>query len=317
MFNHEFSQKHPLNRMSLASVIILFLTVNALSGCVSSSTYEDVSNERDALIKKRNALEGNTKLLRNKVEITEAKAERLKSNLEDVQSQLSDVNNLLKEKNNLLKEKDDLIKNKNNKLSEVSQMLEEKNTRLSATAEELEYRQEELLKTEKMLAESNTKLQVTADYIEKNNKLYDDLVNELSSELSANKIKIHEMKNGVTVNLSQDILFPSGSAVLNESGIAVIKKVSGKLKDIPHQIIVAGFTDNVPIKGDLAKMFPTNWELAGARSASVVRVLEDQGVDSNKLKAVSFGENQPVASNDDWELRAQNRRIEIRLRPEE
>ncbi len=317
MFNHEFSQKHTLNRMSLASAIILFLIVNALSGCVSSSAYEEVSNERDELVKKRNALEGNTKLLRNKVEITEAKAERLKSNLEDVQSQLSDVNNLLEKKNDLLKEKNDLINNKNNKLSEVSQMLEEKNTRLSATAEELEYRQEELLKIEKMLAESNTKLQVTADYIEKNNKLYDELVNELSSELSANKIKIHEMKNGVTVNLSQDILFPSGSATLNESGVAVIKKVSGKLKDIPHQIIVAGFTDNVPIKGDLAKRFPTNWELAGARSASVVRVLESQGVDSDKLKAVSFGENQPVASNDDWELRAQNRRIEIRLRPEE
>ena len=42
-----------------------------------------------------------------------------------------------------------------------------------------------------------------------------------------------------------------------------------------------------------------------------------QGLDSNKLTAVSFGENQPVASNDDWELRAQNRRIEIRLRPAE
>jgi chemotaxis protein MotB len=172
-----------------------------------------------------------------------------------------------------------------------------------------------LRETESKLAESNQKLQATAEYMEKTSKLYNDLVDELSTELEANQIKISEMKDGVTVNLSQEILFPSGSATLNDSGIEVIKKVSGNLKNIPHQIIVAGFTDNVAIKGELAKIFPTNWELAGARAASVVRLLESEGVESEKLTAVSFGENHPVASNDDWKLRAQNRRIEIRLRP--
>ena len=275
----------------------------ALGGCVSSSAYEDVSKERDELLKKQKALAGNAKLLRNKVETSEEQAARLKSELESARLRLSAVNKSLKEKNDAL--------------NSASQQLDEKNARLDMTSEELTRRQAELLITETKLSESNKKLQATADYMEKTNKLYDDLVGELSTELKANQIKINEMKNGVTVNLSQDILFPSGSATLNDSGIIVIKKVSGKLKNIPHQIIVAGFTDNVPIKGELTKMFPTNWELAGARAASVVRLLESQGVDSSKLTAVSFGENQPVASNDNWKLRAQNRRIEIRLRPVE
>ena len=76
-----------------------------------------------------------------------------------------------------------------------------------------------------------------------------------------------------------------------------------------------GFTDNVPIRGNLAKRYPTNWELAGARAASVVRLLESTGIDSTKLIASSYGDNFPVASNDTEEGRAQNRRIEIRLRP--
>ena len=101
------------------------------------------------------------------------------------------------------------------------------------------------------------------------------------------------------------------------SGKKVIIKVSEKLKDIPHQVIVAGFTDNIPIRGGLTKKFPTNWELAGARAASVVRLLEKQGIDNGKLTAVSYGENQPVASNDSADGRSQNRRIEIRLKPVE
>ncbi len=279
-----------LNQLSpVLNAILLFITVSVLSACVSSSSYDEVSKERDDLVKRERALASNTKLLRNKAESNEEKAARLKAELGESQSRLNDVNKSLKENNELL----------------------------DVAAEELARRQSELLTVENKLAESNQKLKTTTDYMEKTSMLYNDLVDELSSELEANQIKISEMKDGVTVNLSQDILFPSGSATLNDSGVSVIKKVSGKLKNIPHQIIVAGFTDNVPIKGDLAKIFPTNWELAGARAASVVRLLESQGLDSDKLTAVSFGENQPVASNEDWKLRAQNRRIEIRLRPAE
>lgn len=284
------NQQHQLKQSNSAiSAILLLVAVSVLSGCVSTSSYKEVSKERDDLIKRERALASNTKLLRNKAESNEEKAARLKAELEEAQSRLNSVNKSLKENNELL----------------------------VVAADELARRHSELLTIENKLAESNKKLQTTTDYMERTSRLYKDLVKELSSELKANQIKISEMKDGVTVNLSQDILFPSGSAILNDSGIRVIKKVSGKLKNIPHQIIVAGFTDNVPIKGDLAKMFPTNWELAGARSASVVRLLESQGVDSDKLTAVSFGENKPVASNDDWKLRAQNRRIEIRLRPAE
>ena len=295
-------RQYPLNHLrSVLGVITLFLMVAVLGGCVSSSKFDEMSKERDVLLKKQNELEGNTRFLRNKVETSEEQAARLKAELADAQAQLLGVSKALD--------------GKNLKLIEASQLLNEKNANLSMASEELARRQEELRKTESMLAASNEQLQATEEYSKKTSKLYDSLVGELSTELEANQIKISELKDGISVNLSQEILFPSGSATLSESGLSVIKKVSGSLKNIPHQIIVAGFTDNVSIKGELAKKFPSNWELAGARAASVVRLLESEEVDSDKLTAVSFGENKPIASNDNWETRALNRRIEIRLKP--
>ena len=92
-------------------------------------------------------------------------------------------------------------------------------------------------------------------------------------------------------------------------------KVGKQLADVPYQTIVAGFTDNAPISSNLAKTFPSNWDLAAARATQVVRILQGSGVVSDRLVAVSFGENEPVAANDTKEGRQQNRRIEIRLRP--
>ena len=87
------------------------------------------------------------------------------------------------------------------------------------------------------------------------------------------------------------------------------------MAEVPFQVIVGGYTDNVPVGKNLMAKYPTNWDLAAARAVEVVRVLENSGVPQEQLRAVSFGENMPIATNDSAEGRAQNRRIEIRLRP--
>lgn len=295
--------------LSIGAVVLL------ASGCVSTDTYDQlnrqyksVSAERDSLAQQVNELQGNTKVLQNKVATTEQQNADIKAQLDQTTQQLNDVNKDLEARTAELKQTND-------NLSEAQNKLNSKNAELASTSAELQKRQQELQATTAKLSESDKKLKDTANYMSKTNKLYDDLVKELSTEVKSNKIKIKEMKDGISVNLSEDILFPSGSADLNKKGVSVIKKVSTKLKGIPHQIIVAGFTDNIPIKGGLAKRYPTNWELAGARAASVVRVLEASGVDAKKMTAVSYGDNEPVASNDTADGRAQNRRIEIRLRP--
>ena len=95
----------------------------------------------------------------------------------------------------------------------------------------------------------------------------------------------------------------------------VLEKVAGQLTQLNDFVEVRGHTDNRRIGGALARRFPSNWELAAARAARVVRLLEERGVPGDRLAVVSYGPNVPLVPNDSAENRALNRRIEIRLEP--
>jgi chemotaxis protein MotB len=102
---------------------------------------------------------------------------------------------------------------------------------------------------------------------------------------------------------------------LKPEGLELLSELAEEIKLQPYQIAVLGFTDNVPVGPKMRAQFPSNWEVAGARAASVVRLLQAEGLPPAQLVAVSRGENQPIASNDTAEGRAQNRRIDVRIRP--
>jgi len=144
---------------------------------------------------------------------------------------------------------------------------------------------------------------------------YDGLVGNLKKELKAGQVEVQQLRDGLRVNVAQDILFDSGSAALDKNGIEVLQRVAAQLKKSSHQILVIGHTDDKPIGPALVRQYPTNWELAGARAASVVRLFDATGLPARRLLAVSVADSQPVASNKTEEGRARNRRIEIRLRP--
>lgn len=138
---------------------------------------------------------------------------------------------------------------------------------------------------------------------------------ELEALVAAGLIRIKLLRDGLHVVLAEEVLFGSGSAEINAQGREVLANMVDELIEFPYQIGVLGYTDSVPVGSKLAQRYPSNWELAGARAASVVRLLEGAGVPGDRLVVVSFGPNRPFASNETSEGRAQNRRIEIRLRP--
>jgi chemotaxis protein MotB len=144
---------------------------------------------------------------------------------------------------------------------------------------------------------------------------YDELVSDLESEVSAGQIEIQRLREGLRLNVSDEVLFASGSAELDARGQEVLVKVAAQLVPLKDAIHVRGHTDDRKIGGTLAQRFPTNWELAAARAARVVRLLESKGVSPKRLSAISLGPNDPVAPNTSPENRARNRRIEILLVP--
>jgi chemotaxis protein MotB len=143
----------------------------------------------------------------------------------------------------------------------------------------------------------------------------EELADEIAAWAVLGAIKMQLLADGLHILLPHDVLFASGSAVLKPEGEKLVGELVQELGQQPYQIAVLGFTDNVAIGPQLAERFPSNWELAGARAASVVRLMQAEGIPSSQLVVVSQGENQPIASNDTPEGRAENRRIDVRIRP--
>ncbi|CAN0603541.1 unnamed protein product, partial [Ectocarpus sp. 12 AP-2014] len=87
-------------------------------------------------------------------------------------------------------------------------------------------------------------------------------------------------------------------------------RIGTALRSEPGQIIVAGHSDNIPIR---TVRFPSNWHLSLARASSVAKILTGYLSDPGRLSVDGRADNEPIASNDTAQGRAENRRIEIIL----
>jgi chemotaxis protein MotB len=138
-----------------------------------------------------------------------------------------------------------------------------------------------------------------------------DLLKALQPEISKGTVSVHQSGDALIINLASSLLFASGQDQLKADGTDALQRVGNVLKDFPDkQVHVAGYTDNVAIAGALQKKFPSNKELSTARAYSAARALRDGGVSTN-LSAAGHGDSNPIASNDTYEGRAKNRRVEV------
>lgn len=273
-------------RRSLAGSPAFWLGVAALvasltTGCVTRSRF-------DALDERYEKLEGERASLAAQVERLQIERQSLETQYLEAQESFEDE----REARSSLETNYEKIQKQATRLDETLEA--ERLARMEAAAA--------LAKREAELA----KIQST----------YDGLVQDLEAEVSAGQIEIQRLRDGLRLNVSDEILFASGSAELDAKGSKVLVKVAAQLKKLSDRIQIRGHTDDRRIGGALAQRYPTNWELAGARAARVVRLLEEKGIDPKRLAAISLGPNDPVVANDSAENRQRNRRIEILLVPD-
>jgi len=225
----------------------------------------------------------------------------------------------LLEQSRTLQDRVELLSASTESLSAERVILIDEMEDLRSTREVLESDVQKLERTESILSETlrtrEAELATRRQEMHELRGTYEGLVEDLEEELSEGYLEIEELREGIRLNLSQNVLFASGSAEVGKMGVSVLRKVAARIESVPHRVEVQGHTDDVPVSGRLATRFASNWELAGARASRVVRVLADAGIAPTRLTAVSFGEFEPVASNDTVDGRAKNRRIEIRLIP--
>jgi len=142
---------------------------------------------------------------------------------------------------------------------------------------------------------------------------YNSMLKQLKSMIDAGKLKVRVTRNKMVIELPEAVLFASGSAKLKKEGVRVLAELGPVLASLKgREFQVGGHTDTKPIR---TKRFPSNWELSGARSIDVSKLLIEYGVPGNRVSAAAYAATQPVAENDTPEGRALNRRIEIALQP--
>lgn len=148
---------------------------------------------------------------------------------------------------------------------------------------------------------------------EQRSDLYRSLMNKLRGMIDAKTLAVEIRKGKMLVKLGDQVLFDPGKADLKPTGETALRQVAAALREIPDRdFLVAGHTDNLPIK---SSPYKSNWELSTARAVTVVRFLQQEGVDPSHLAAAGYSEFDRLVDNDTPDHRAQNRRIEIVVMP--
>ena len=137
----------------------------------------------------------------------------------------------------------------------------------------------------------------------------DEQAADLRRDLNNNQVNVTNTGSELIVTMPQDILFALDSAAVRSDLRRDLGVVAGNLQAYPNSTIsIEGHTDNTGTAN-------YNRILSQRRANSVADILVNNGVPPARLYAVGRGENEPVASNLSATGRAQNRRVEIVIRP--
>jgi chemotaxis protein MotB len=141
-----------------------------------------------------------------------------------------------------------------------------------------------------------------------------NLKGALADGIADQDIDVAIDKTVVYINLSDKMLYRSGSHKLNSRAKDVLAKIAKIIEDRPeYEVIVEGYTDSRSIS---TECITDNWDLSVKRATSVVRMLQDDyKIDPDRLIAAGRGETNAIASNETSEGRSLNRRTRIIILP--
>lgn len=136
------------------------------------------------------------------------------------------------------------------------------------------------------------------------------IVSFLQDEIDDGLVKVFQEGNVLTIRLTGSGMFGSGSDVLQKKFLEPVKRVAEALNDEKGKVIIAGHSDNIPIR---SSRFQSNMALSLARAKSVMKTMSNTITDGARLSAEGRADAEPIADNGTKEGRAANRRIEVLL----
>lgn len=283
---------------------VLFLTICTLSSCVSKKSFLLLQSEIDSVnqelgkcgqdlnsyIKKYNTCSEDKRVL-------QAELDGLKNNIALREEQINDLKGQVTDARS---QRDKQL----NQVGDLTVLSQAANDNIKETLSQLEKKDSYI----NLLQAAKTK----ADSI--NLALAVNLKGVLSQGIADSDVEIKVDKTVVFVNISDKMLFTSGSSNISPRAYEVLGKIAKIVESRPDlEVMVEGYTDNVPISNSC---LTDNWDLSVKRATSVVRVLQkNYGINPDRLIAAGRGEYNMLADNSTSEGRATNRRTRIIILP--
>jgi len=320
----------------------LFLTVLAVSiyltSCVPARQFEDLQK------KEKTCQDENSKLKSDNQHLTTTNTE-LASQVEDLQKRIS---NLVKDTteggssnrrltglyNELMKSYDKLLGNNEKLLAGNTEETKKLIAQLNSAKEDLQKKEDQLKIDQKNQSDNEARLNELKGSLKDREAKVAELQSILSKKDSAvsalkkavtdallgfenNGLTVTQKNGKVYVSLEEQLLFASGSTIVEKKGETALKQLATVLeKNTDINVLVEGHTDDVPISGVLPSGAKDNWELSVLRATSVVKIItKNSTITPSRLTAAGRGPYVPVETGSSPEVKKKNRRTEIILTP--
>jgi chemotaxis protein MotB len=315
---------------------LVFLVFLISVGCVPTKQFEDLQDKNDECQDEREILKSENKNLgventelNSKINILEKRLKDWKEDSLERENKLHSLDikydKLNRQYTDLQEAQDQLL---SGNISETKKLLQElQNKQLGIIEQEDQLRklednlradQYKLDKYKNELEETNARLVELEKILFKKDSVVNALKDKVSRALMgfADMGLAVELKNGkVYVSLDEELLFKSGSTVVDPKGVSALKKLAEVLevnKDI--NITVEGHTDDVPYIS--SSTIQDNWDLSVKRATAIVRILmTNSNIDGSRILAAGRSKYQPVINSKAPDARKKNRRTEIILTP--
>lgn len=284
--------------MKLKFVVLTAAASTLLFSCVSSKKFKTAQADLAKLETKNKTLESDLSDCSTEKATLSRQKEALERERALLNSRITDLSGQV-----------DLLKSNNN---QALKQLEDLSV-ISAT------QAESIKKSMENLGAKDNYIQTLQQQMAHKDSLNMALVMNLKGaigNLDDQDINIKVDKGVVYIDISDKLLFKSGSFDVTDKANAVLGKVAQVLKNQPDiEFMVEGHTDNVPYRGNGTLL--DNWDLSVKRATSVVRILQNKyGLDPAKMAAAGRGEYKPVVDNNTAAGKASNRRTRIVILPQ-
>lgn len=277
--------------------MVFCLIGSLMTSCISKKKYELLQSELDTNKKQLGKCGEDVNNYMNLLSTCQQEVASARTNIELREEQINDLRNQIEDYKT---QRDQTI----SQVDDLTVLSQSANDNIKVTLSQLENKDKYI----QLLAAARTK----ADSI--NLALAVNLKGVLKNGIEDDDVNIKVDKTVVFINLSDKMLYESGSSSLTPKANEVLGKIAQIIKSRPElEVMVEGYTDNVPITNSCVN---DNWDLSVKRATSVVRVLQSNyGVNPDRLIAAGRGEYNKLASNDTEAGRSINRRTRIIIMP--